>query len=96
MTLLDILKKELIASKHYYVCEMALYDPSIRCKHGFWLCKIDQDRITYDNRHGPANLPAADPHFFDKLRKLLAELCKRSETFDKELAKKLKRRSGNV
>lgn len=90
MTLIDLLKQEVAETKHYEVCIMDKYDPSIRCRHGFWLCKIGHDHINYKNRHGEVILYAADPHFFDKLRKLLTELCKRQQRTQRAFEKKMR------
>lgn len=90
MTLIDILTRELAETKHYEVYTSYNKGSTIGCKHGFRLCVINHDNITYENRHGNAIVYAADPHFFDKLRKLLAELCKRRQRCDLAFEKKLR------
>ena len=93
MTLVDVLKRAIAETKHFEVCELAAFDPSIRCKHGYWLCKIYEDHVEYENRRGKTNLYAADPHFFEKLKKLLTELCHRQHRTYAAFEKKLRGQS---
>lgn len=93
MTLVDILTKELAATKHFETCTFPHFDPAIRCKHGYWLCKVEHDHIHYTNRRGKCILYAADPQFFDKLRKLLVELCRREHKAQAAFEKRLRGQS---
>jgi hypothetical protein len=91
MTLVDILKRELAETKHYYLFASDYPNPhyTICCKCGYHLIAVAHDHVSYRNRRGNAALHAADPHFFDKLRKLMTELHRRHgrerDAFDNKL-----------
>jgi hypothetical protein len=80
IALSQILERELAETKHYGVYQAGYYQekrPEIYCKCGYHLCDIKHDSVHYRNRRGNAVLYAGDPHFFDKLKKLLNELHRR-------------------
>jgi len=89
MTIQDVLNTTL-RNSHYKVWNMAAAEPTIRCNCGFWLAKVMHDRVAYYNRRGPQSLPLADPHFFDKLLKLLTELHDREKREYNAFKKKTK------
>lgn len=92
ITLIDILTREIAETKHYYVCQLAHITPTIRCNCGYWLINIEHDKVEYVNRHGKAFLYAADPHFFEKLKKLINELHRRQQRSQAAFHKKPLRR----
>ena len=94
MDLIDLLKRALAETKHYEVCVISHHDPAIRCKHGYWLCKIGHDHVYYENRRGKHVLYAADPQFFDKLKKTLIELCRRDHQYWLDYGRKLRKTRG--
>lgn len=80
MTLVDILQRELAETKHYELYTSPYPSHStICCKCGYHLIQVNHDHVAYRNRHGNATLYAADPHFFDRLKKLLVELHRRHQ-----------------
>lgn len=91
MTISDVMKQTLRGT-HYELWELASISPTVRCKCGFYLGKMNQNGMTYLNRRGIQLLPLADPHFFEKLHKLLNELHIRENREYGEYKKKTKRR----